>query len=379
MKSLYTLALLMVVGYGGLAQEKQVYNFETTIISEGTNNFSGGLSKGSNFNGRASVSLGMNLEVAKLWKGGFLFAQGFAAYGGTPSAGQIGDIQPISRIETTDRISLFELWYSHKIGKAEVLVGQHDMNSAFGVNTLSGALINTSFGIFPSIALQTPLSIYPSAATAAKLKIAMGKGFVWQGALYDGKPLSQEENPHSVKRDWNLVDKLFSISEIAYTPETEKEQKSHYKLGAFYHQAGGISLLDSTSAEKTMGVYGTLEQHLISRETLHLAAFMQGGGTSGNQNLTDLYLSTGLAIKGLVPAFSDALTFGLVYSSINNRLVAQQAGALANYRALLELSYQAKLNKHFSIQPDIQYIINPGAQANSTNVFAGLLRLSIHY
>lgn len=378
MKKLITLALLLVTGYSASAQEKKVYELKTTVISEGTNNFHGGLSRGANFNGRTSISLGIDLHQAKLWKGGFLFAQGFAAYGGTPSANQIGDIQPISRIETTDRISLFEFWYSQQFGAVEVLVGQHDMNASFGANSLSGQFINTSFGIFPSVALQTPLSIYPGAASAAKLKARLGKQFVWQAALYDGRPLAGEENPHNVKRDWKLLDKLFSISEVAYTPKTEHAHKSTYKIGAFYHHAGGVSLQNGATEEKTRGLYATLEQHLLSRDTLQLAAFLQGGGTTGNQNLTDRYLSMGLTLKGINPAWSDALSLGLVYSSINNQL-QEQSPEISAHRSLLELSYTARINEHFSIQPDLQYIMNPGAQRTATNVFAGLLRLTINY
>jgi carbohydrate-selective porin OprB len=47
----------------------------------------------------------------------------------------------------------------------------------------------------------------------------------------------------------------------------------------------------------------------------------------------------------------------------------------------MEFTYQLTIAEHFVIQPDFQYIINPGAGINGDieNVFAGTIRLVISY
>jgi len=41
--------------------------------------------------------------------------------------------------------------------------------------------------------------------------------------------------------------------------------------------------------------------------------------------------------------------------------------------------YKAKINQNTFIQPEIQYIINPGANSNLSNAIVGLLRTSISF
>ena len=66
--------------------------------------------------------------------------------------------------------TVFQCWFSQNFGRFSVLLGQHDMNSAFAVNPYAGNLISTSFGILPSIALHQSLSIYPASLPGLMLK-----------------------------------------------------------------------------------------------------------------------------------------------------------------------------------------------------------------
>src|SRR5690606_15282824 len=111
---------------------------------------------------------------------------------------------------------LFEFWYSQDIGRFRLLLGQFDMNSAFAVNALASNFTNTSFGMYPSVALNVPLSIYPAAAAAVFGEWKSTENLTMRAAVFDGAPLSFEQNPNNLKWDIHLDGGLFSTVELEY-------------------------------------------------------------------------------------------------------------------------------------------------------------------
>lgn len=375
----YLLSGLIIFSFFNVKSQENTYlGFKTSILNEVTRNFTGGISCGTNFNGRLGVSMGMDTEKAGWWEGGYLFFQAFAVYSGNPSANEIGDIQPISRIEATDRIGLFEFWYRQDMGPVQLLIGQHDMNAAFGVNKFANALINTSFGMYPSIGLQTPFSIYPASTSAVVAKVKVSPVIVLQAAVYDGKPLSYEENPYNVKRDWNLLDEIFSTAEVTFFSGLEGQLPGAYKAGLFYHNGSYNSLVSEETVKASLGGYISMQEYLIKGKSKNLGAFLQIGSAKGDGNLLDLYASGGINCQGIFKRKEDILSIGIAHSSINNDL-AENNAAITLHRTLLETNYQLKINENFSLQPDLQYIINPGAQSSLYNTFIGIIRFSIQY
>lgn len=372
------LSVLLAAFLDAKSQESTPIEFKTTILNEVTNNFSGGISRGANFNGRIGVGMGMNTEKAGWWKGGYFYLQGFAVYSGTPTSSEIGDLQPISRIEASDRIGLFEFWYRHDLGPVQLSIGQLDMNALFGVNKLSGTFLNTSFGLYPSVALNTPLSIYPAATSAVMAKVKISKAITFQTALYDGNPLSFEDNPYNVKRDWDLLDEIFSTAEVSFTSRSESGTSGIYKAGMFYHNGTYISLVADENVQGSLGGYVSIQEYLKVNTNKRLGVFLQLGSAKGDGSIIDFYTSSGVSYQGLFNRKDDHFAMGFVHSSINNQVTILRPD-LEFHRTLLEANYHLKINENFSVQPDIQYIINPGAKADLDNVLVGILRLTIQY
>jgi porin len=244
--------------------------------------------------------------------------------------------------------------------------------------------LNTSMGIYPSTALNLPLSIYPVGAGCILLKWAPTDAFTLQTALYEGAPVRLEENPHNLKRDIQLDKRAFSTVEVQYHRIREGITKGSYKMGAFYHKGNLGDLSDSSRVHPGAGgLYFTADQ-LLWQETHGsaegLGSFLQVGTTPGTQNLVNFYLNAGLHYQGLLSARpQDLLGIAFVYSSLNNAWVNGDPESRLPHRSLIELTYKARLGPHFSLQPDLQYIIHPGADAAISNSFIGMLRWSLHY
>ena len=378
-------ACLLLGGFGATAQVTHGgLTLHTTLTGEGVQVVSGGKRQGGSYHGRLEVVASFDTEKAGLWKGGTFSVHGLNAHGALPSATFVGDIQPISRIEASSRSTLFEFWYRQQFGRFSALVGQHDMNSAFAVNRYGKTFLNTSFGMYPSVALNVPLSIYPVGAATLLLKWQATDAFSVQAAVYDGSPLGADRNPHNLRRELNLGESAFVTAELGYDCRKDGVVRGSYKLGGFYHSGKFPALVDPTQTFRgNRGVYLSAD-HLVWRETAGgeegLGAFLQTGGAPGNQNLVNFYLSSGLSYRGLLPKRGDdELGFGLVHSSLNADWVA--AGESGRYaaRTLLEVNYKAQLGKYFSVQPDVQYIIHPGAVRPAPNAFIGMLRCTLAY
>jgi porin len=73
---------------------------------------------------------------------------------------------------------------------------------------------------------------------------------------------------------------------------------------------------------------------------------------------------------------SDIFGLALAYAPICKHLADNTSGMLGAETAI-ELTYAFTLIDKITVQPDFQYIINPGVNENIDNAFVGLLRIVI--
>ena len=358
------------------------FTFGANIQGGIVRNFSGGLKKGSDYMGRIHLTVKFDTKIAGLWNGGEFFINGVSAHGGTPTARLIGDFQPISRNEATERTALFEFWYKHTFGKFSILAGQHDMNSSFGTSESAGRSIHSAFGMYPSVTPNAgySFSIFPRTMPAVVTKYSNPRVTV-QAAAYAGASNNFNKDPYNLT--WNLDESVYLVGEFHYNRFRQGVQQGKYKLGVFHHTGEFPDVTNPTNRlSGNSGIY-VIADHMLIPETQDanqgLMAFFQTGMASGNQNLIDLFTSAGITYRGLLPGRDkDVLFIGMVDSFINREL-REASGTIESSRAIVELNYALQLGSHFTLQPDVQYIINPGANPTLENALLGILRFSINY
>lgn len=89
-----------------------------------------------------------------------------------------------------------------------------------------------------------------------------------------------------------------------------------------------------------------------------------------NNNIP-FYFQTGLVYKGLIPGRDNdqagvALACGN-YSSYKQIADENKGRPVQKYEGVLEFSYRVQINKWACVQPDLQYIIRPGANGLAPN------------
>jgi porin len=169
-------------------------------------------------------------------------------------------------------------------------------------------------------------------------------------------------------------------------------QSGTYKIGAWFHSGrfadqrfdtAGQSLASPLSSgvarmlNNNYSLYAALDQPLWqeSEGAGGLNAFLRVLGAPGDRNLVDFYFDTGLTYKGPFGREDDTIGIGFAYTRIGGAARSLDADTTATTPAypvrsretLLEVSYQFQVTRWWQLQPDFQYIFNPGGGIPNPN------------
>jgi len=371
------------------ALEEKGLSFELVYTGELATNHEGGLKRGSVYLGNVDLTATVDTEKAGLWKGGTFFVYLLNNHGGGPTQDYIGDLQTASNIEAPNATRLYELWYEHRFegeSPLSLLVGQHDMNSEFNVTEYGGLFLNSSFGIGSDISLNTPVSIFPLAAPAVRLKWEPTETSYLMAAAYDGYPgdPSHDKDPS----DWHISsnDGAMTILEIGHNHSEEKEEgvlPSTWKAGLWYNTDEFEDVADTDGSGNPVehsgnyGAYLLIDQKVFSDEKGgEMGVFLQAGGTPDDRNLVDFYLGGGIHYQGLIPGRGEDV-FGLAVAraSISDKL--GRNSAMESHETTVELTYRAQITPWLAVQPDLQFIRNPGADPALDDAIVSIVRFEV--
>ncbi len=349
--------------------------YEASYTGDFASNLTGGLKTGSVFLGMANIKLGFSTENIGLWKGGELFFNGSSTHGNTFSEKFLGDFQVASNIEAGNHTYLQEFWYKHTFEQLEITIGLQDLNAEFVTSEYAGTFLNSSFGIPSLLSDNIPVPIFPLTALGVMGKIQLNESFAFRAGIYDGCPESFEENPHNIKWCLNKDDGYQIFSEIELSTNFY-ELPVTIKVGGYYHnrlnEINEETGYSETVFQKNYGFYFLADQKIWQmNETQNLCAFIQIAVSPRNINVHNYYLGGGINYSGI---FTDADVFGLAvaHAGFNNSLVGEET--------TFETFYKIGITENISIQPDIQYIINPaGTEKKLDNALAAFLRFAINF
>lgn len=347
------------------------YSYDSELVT----NHNGGLKTGSGYFGKAGLNLRLSLSELGIRNGGLLFIHALHVHGDTPTSRLIGDFQPVSRNEASDRFGLFEFWYQHNLANTDFIIGQHDMNSTFGVSRVAGNSIHSAFGVFPSVSpnLGYAYSIYPRTMPGLIVKHRKNQ-FSVQAALYAGSSQPFNQDKHNLK--WNLDDSGFFIVETTYRSLFNNSNSGEFKLGVFKHTAEFDNLVAATansSLSPDLGFYFIADHYVYANK---VSVFAESTYFPGDHNFSSFFYATGLEVKGLFKTREqDTFFLGFLSTSISEAALSLPGFDEAN-RSIFELNYNLSLANGISIKPDLQYIINPGANSTLDNALVSVIKIS---
>lgn len=323
----------------------------------------GGASGENGTKGYGLFNLGVTLDTEKagLWKGGTFFTvyQRKTGYGlsGANTNGAMGDFMGFDGWDWRQINQISEYWYQQKLfnGKARMKLGKQDANTDFGYLNSGWDFMNSCFSVMPS----TPLVTYPD------------QSFGFMAEINPKEWLSIRDGIYS---RFNVP---FNITEIEVKPKV-KNLPGRYMLGAWeMSDSNGMQTIAGEDISgpyyndfnRNFGAYFNFEQMVYkekkedNNDLQGLVVFGQFGISPSNRNDMNRYMGAGLHYQGPIPKRDNDIV-GIAVGSGNfaRRLndVTYDNGGRVGSETVIEAFYRLKVNNWFYLQPDIQYIMNPG-------------------
>jgi porin len=383
-------------------------------IGETLSVLSGGLRRGTSYEGRLDGIVNTDLEKLIGWRGGSTHVRAFQIHKYRQNAADlVGSIADPSNIDATSTTRLFTTWFQQDFGKAgSFRIGQLAADDEFLTSTTAGGLINGTFGWATMVAANLPSggAAYPLATPGARLQVNLNESFSLLAGAFAGDPASRrcyDDNPDANPQVCNKHGTTFSfhggtfwIGEAQYQVNQEKDATglaAAYKLGAWYHTGNkfadqrfgddgtGTGTIVSLAVEPPLplnhsgnwGIYGVFDQMLWRGNGRSVSVFVRAGASPSDRNLISRYIDGGIGFKGLFASRpDDTLTLGVAHSKISTDAAALDNDILAlngppfptrNAETVFEASYIMQLAPWWTLQPDVQYIRRPGGNAPDPN------------
>jgi porin len=331
--------------------------------------------------GLIDIGVSFNTERAGLWKGGKFYVQIENTHGDTPTADFVNDFQVFSNIENGNHTYLYMAWFKQLFGRLSLLAGIHDLNSEFAISEYAGLFVNSSFGIMPTIAVNVPVPIFPNPGLGIVSKFDATEQFSFQTAVYDGYRAGFQTDSYNLDHDINISEGVLNINEVHFRPG---RGKSIYKAGFYLHSGEFKHISDTTHTRRgNYGAYVIIDRELLSISHFkekELSAFLQLGWAPEEYNFNCLYVGFGLNYSGKF--FNNrmhAIGAGIAYGKVCTKNLNVFSDDYSSHETSIELTYSAQITDNITIQPDLQYIINPGALEILNNMLIGLLRIDIGF
>jgi porin len=374
-----------------------------TETSEILGNVTGGIRRGAIYEGVTDLNFAWDLRPDFSWRGMF-FARAYQIHGRGLSANNLDNLNIASGIEADRTTRLYELWYEHHfLDWLRIRLGQQAAGQEFLISTNAKLFVNSTFGwpTLPGTDLPSGGPNYPLGTPAVRFRIDANDALTFFAGVFNGSPTGAPAGAPDPQRldlsgtAFRVNDGVFAIFETRYNPDNSPKNGT-YRLGAWYNSEkfpdqhfanNGVSLASPLSSgmprllANNYSVYAIVDQPIFpakdEKDDTGWNFFGRVMGTPGDRNLVDLYFDTGVEYKGPFGRPNDTVGLAYGYARISNaaRLLDMDVAATGVFRpvrsteTVVELTYQFTLNPWWQLQPDFQYITNPGggiANPNST-------------
>lgn len=374
--------------------------------SEVLGNLTGGVGKGAEYDGLTQMNLQVDTQRAFGWYGGTFNVSALQIHGRNLSEDHLYNLQTASGIESDRALRLWELWYDQafdRSGVYDLRLGQQSLDQEFMASKNALLFVNTMFGwpMVPSADMPGGGPAYPLSALGARQRIKLSDAWTFQTGLFNGSPAAhpddaQQDNPSGTA--FRLNDGVLAIAELQFTypapgsmvyVNKKAPMARVYKLGVWYDSENfadqrfddaGLSLANPASGgmpdyhRGNYALYAVADQQIwqdANEANRSLNVFVRPMGTPlGDRNLVDFSVNAGLTLsEPFLGRDDDTVGLGMGYAHVSGRAsdLDRDSGILGGFRGpvrsgeyFVELTYQYQLTPWCQVQPDFQYVFNPG-------------------
>lgn len=372
---LSTALLLLLLPPPALAGDAPPLALNATYMGEAWHNTMGGLQRGSRYVDMLILAATADSEAAFGHPGGTFFADVFIHHN---SAGDlVGETQVVSNIDFDDGEQVFEAWYQQALGDAgsSLRLGLYDLNAEFDHIDAGGLFLNSNFGIGVDFSQSgtTGPSIAPLSALALRGLWQAAPEWQLQAAVVDGVPGEAGSSNRHNRIDLDTAEGALLVGEVVWLPA----EGTRSGLGG-WHYTRRLAAVDGGLPDHSQGLYAHHEERLGTAGGHAWTGFARLGYAAADVNPVQYGIEAGVVARG--PLWHDDDQLGLAVSSALNgrpwREAQQAAGTpVEGAETFVELTWHTHLSPWLSLQPDLQYFINPGSDPTRRNALMAGLRV----
>lgn len=350
-------------------------------------NVDGGVERDTALIGNLDLVLFADLEALLDWPHTRMLLYGIANHGEISPA--VGDIQGVSNIEGPATVKLFEAWIEKDLfdRQASVLLGLYDVNSEFDVIPSAALFLNGSQGMGGELGNsgRNGPSTFPVTSVGARVDVQPDDSFYARAVAVDGVPGSPTDDKRT-QIHFDDGDGLLLLAEVGYVnipsdrlrgrtrryaDELPIEDRRYGFFGKFaigiWQYTGTFTDFGGTSQRNASpGLYALAEQRVFyeaDNPLQGLSLYARAGIADGRTDPIDGYLGGGVVYRGLFEGRNKdetGLGIAAAHFSSSFREAAGGPNAWEDWEIAFELTHRIRLAPWLSLQPDAQYVVNPG-------------------
>ncbi|MCI1143277.1 carbohydrate porin [Sphingomonas sp. WKB10] len=341
---------------------------------------SGGLERGVRYLDNIDVIAEADLDALIGWHGGKAHAALLNNMGGKPND-LAGSIQGINNIEVSQgRFKLYEAWVEQALAPGWSLrAGLYDVNSEFYQNDAAGLLISPMFGVGSELAATGVNG--PAIFLDRTRRPAAGRGRqdLWRIRR------DQRARRHDRRRTWHRLHRPRRRAGDRRSGLDGQRPRRRRRMDLHAHPAD-----DHSAGNLARARFSRIPRRLSDRRAparrqadapRQLEGFLRLGLSEGKTTPFRGGWQGGLLLKQPFASRPDsAVSIGAGSGVLSNSYRSAnppELPALGRAETIIEATYTDTLIKGVSVQPDIQYVINPSADRTIRNALVLGLRLTL--
>ena len=399
--------------WGGVRSrlDEKGFTLEINFAGDLMRNVAGGIEQGTAFLENIDFKLLIHTETLIGWSGSDILVSGLQNNGKSISS-YVGDVEGVDNIEAQRTIRLYEAWLQQKLwaNRISLLAGLYDVNSEFDFMESASLFIQSSQGMggdFAGSGLIGP-PIFPAAGLGFRMKFIPGRRLYFQTGIFDGSPGTL----NSVKRpDLKLNDSGGSlvVAELGLLSFESNRHQLHEGLPTRHQRSHiGREVAPNYQTKIAIGAWSYSKNYVEQRYVVISTAINENRRDKGIYILADWkwnpnankmyqqlsifsrvgiadnevsrfksYFGGGVTFQGLIPGDQNGLIGFSVASTQDSKLYRRIHGDGHSSETALEWSYLTQVISWLNVQPDLQYVISPGAEPNIDNAWVLGLRVDV--
>lgn len=357
---------------------------EAAYTGEAWRNVSGGVREDGTYLDNIDVIATLDAERALRWSGTTIVVSGLYNNRPTLSDRIVGDLQTVSNIDTDGAARLYEAWVERAFDVGAVKLGVIDLNSELDVNETGALFINSSHGIGPDFSQvgDNGPSIFPITGLGAVLRWDYGERLQVRLAAFEGT-VGDADHPRRNTVDLESNEGALLVGEVTLRPT----RSARSVVGVWRHSGRSTDFLDEQAQRRTesLGMYGLLEAAMLDRGGRSLNGFVRVGVADSDVHQISRYVGAGIVLSGpLLMSAEGAEQLGLAVGNVTNgrdfrRAQAALGSTFESHETAIELTYRVQLLPWLAVQPDLQYIVDPGTAPELDNAWLVGLRFQLSW